>query len=64
MSQDKTPKKTIDLYLRLPPDLHGWIKELAENQHRSLNSQIIVLLRQAQKRRSLPQPDEVDQDNE
>mgnify|MGYP001569726746 CR=1 FL=1 len=64
MSQDKTPKKTVDLYLRLPPDLHAWVKELAENQHRSLNSQIIVLLRQAKQRRRLSQPDEVDQGSE
>lgn len=60
----KPADSTVDLYLRLPPDLHAWVKELAEDQHRSLNSQVIILLRQAKERRRLSQSDEVDQPGE
>jgi hypothetical protein len=36
------------LMLRLPEDLHAWLVERAEADERSLNSQIVFLLRQAQ----------------
>ena len=34
--------------LRLPPDLHAFLRERAAANHRSLNSQIVHLLRQVQ----------------
>lgn len=47
-------KKQTPLMVRLPEDLHAWVKELAEKEHRSLNSQIIVLLQQAKDQQSPP----------
>lgn len=47
-------KKQTPLMVRLPEDLHAWVKELAEKEHRSLNSQIIVLLQQAKDQQSQP----------
>lgn len=35
------------LNLRLPDDLHATVKALAEQEHRSINSEIIALLEQA-----------------
>jgi hypothetical protein len=46
MPRKRTPieQKAIPLMVRLPPDLHQWIKQEAERELRSLNAQIIVLL--------------------
>ncbi|MBK3576099.1 Arc family DNA-binding protein [Streptomyces sp. MBT65] len=30
--------------LRLPDDLHAWLKDLAEREHRSLHSQVLHML--------------------
>ena len=35
---------TVTTTVRIPPELHALIKTSAENERRSLNSQIIVLL--------------------
>lgn len=32
--------------LRIPEDLHEWIKEKADEQHRSITGQIVYLLSQ------------------
>jgi hypothetical protein len=40
-------EKIVRFVLRLPPDLHEKLKELAEREDRSLHGQIIHLLRQA-----------------
>jgi hypothetical protein len=37
----------IKILVRLPPDLHAILKALAERDVRSLNSEIVYLLRQA-----------------
>jgi hypothetical protein len=37
---------TVNLNLRLPPDLHAALVELAGREDRSLNAQIVRLLRQ------------------
>jgi len=37
--------KTVSL--RLPDDLHAQLRTLAEDDHRSLNSELIVLLTEA-----------------
>lgn len=37
----------VKLILRLPPDLHATLKALAERDVRSLNSEMVYLLRQA-----------------
>lgn len=42
--------KTVHLNLRLPADLHSIVKALADDE-RSLNSEIIVLLREASLKR-------------
>jgi hypothetical protein len=39
--------KLVPLMVRLPEELHAQIKTLAEREYRSLNAQIIVLLRRA-----------------
>lgn len=39
--------KLIGLMLRLPPDVHTAVTLLAKAEHRSLNSQLIVLLKEA-----------------
>jgi hypothetical protein len=46
MPRKRTPieEKAVPLMLRLPPELHQWIKQEAERELRSLNAQIIVLL--------------------
>jgi hypothetical protein len=45
----RTPieQKAVPLMVRLPPDLHEWVKEQAEKELRSLNAQVIVLLQRA-----------------
>ena len=42
-----TDIQEIRLTLRLPPDLHAALQELARRDDRSLNRQIVALLRQA-----------------
>jgi hypothetical protein len=37
----------IRFLLRLPPDIHAEIKEMAEKDRRSLHAQILVLLEEA-----------------
>ncbi|OAZ72432.1 hypothetical protein SRCM100623_00971 [Acetobacter pasteurianus] len=32
--------------IRLPPDVHAYVKEVSKQQERSMNSHIIFLLRQ------------------
>lgn len=41
------PKDEVKLTVRIPPELHQRIKQLAEDQQRSLNKQIEYLLREA-----------------
>lgn len=43
----KSTKETVALYVRLPESLHAWIRDLAERERRSLNSQVVVLLQAA-----------------
>ncbi len=38
--------------LRLPPDLHGQLKELADREGRSLHGQILYMLRECVNRES------------
>lgn len=40
-------KDYVSINLRLPPDLHKQVKEAAEQETRSLNGQIIQMLREA-----------------
>lgn len=40
-------KKLVPLMTRLPESLHSWIREQAQAEHRSVNSQIIVILQRA-----------------
>jgi len=44
--RERTPtdSKLIPVMMRLPEDLHVWLKQQAEIDHRSLNSQVIVML--------------------
>lgn len=39
--------ETISAQVRLPPDLHAALKSASERDQRSLNSEIVYLLRQA-----------------
>lgn len=44
-------QKTKDwpqLKLRIPPELHSWLKRQADQNQRSLNGEAIFVLRQAQ----------------
>jgi predicted HicB family RNase H-like nuclease len=43
-------KREVRYALRLPPELHRAVVELARSEDRSLNQQIIALLRQGVKR--------------
>lgn len=43
-------KDVIQFLLRLPPDLHAKLKAMAEREERSLNAQIVYLLRRAVQR--------------
>lgn len=48
MTRPKYPSDMVDKFLlRLPDGLRGRIKELAEANRRSMNSEIIVLLERA-----------------
>lgn len=44
--RERTPgnDKLVPVMMRLPEDLHLWLKQQAEDEHRSLNSQVIVML--------------------
>lgn len=44
--RERTPtsKDFVPLMLRLLPDLHEWLKAQSENERRSLNSQVAVML--------------------
>ena len=43
-------KREVRYALRLPPDLHAALVEMARREDRSLNQQLIYLLRQAVRR--------------
>ena len=43
-------RREVRYALRLPPDLHRALAEMAQREERSLNQQLIYLLRQAVKR--------------
>ena len=43
-------KREVRYALRLPPDLHAALVELARREDRSLNQQLVYLLRQAVRR--------------
>lgn len=43
-------KKFVPLMLRLPPELHAALKKSAEKNMRSLNSEIVMLLRRELKK--------------
>ena len=49
MKDDQVPLMT-----RLPVDLHGELKQLAESDGRSLNGMMVVLLREAVQARRRP----------
>ncbi len=40
-------KKRISLQTRLPPDLHQWLSNLAVRNERTLNAEVIRILKQA-----------------
>ena len=40
---------TEKLLLRLPPDLKAWLKDEAEKNRRSLNSEILMILEKCRK---------------
>jgi len=40
-------KKTSNITIRMPSDLFEWLTITAEEQNRSINGQVIFLLRQA-----------------
>ena len=48
-------KPEVRYSLRLPPDLHQALVELARDEDRSLNQQILYLLRQGVRRATLRQ---------
>ena len=48
-------KQVVRFALRLPPDLHAALVELARREDRSLNQQLIRLLREGVKRDERPQ---------
>lgn len=47
----KTPKKQdakgVTLLLRLDPELHEWLRQYAKTNDRSMNSQVLNLLKKA-----------------
>ena len=43
-------RREVRYALRLPPDLHAALVEMARHEERSLNQQIIYVLRQAVRR--------------
>lgn len=45
--QLQSENKPVPIMVRLPADLHAVIKQLAESERRSMNSQIIILLESA-----------------
>jgi hypothetical protein len=48
------------LMLRLPPDLHVAVRQLAEDERRSLNSQLIILVELGlQQLGKFPDPDDL-----
>lgn len=44
MTKGRTPNAAdlIPITIRIPPEVHEWIKERAEKERRSLNSQIVL----------------------
>jgi hypothetical protein len=47
MYADSVAEKVSPFVLRLPPDLHAAIQVWAREEERSMNAQIVYLLRQA-----------------
>lgn len=43
-NETENVSKLIPLMMRLPPELHAKLKDMAENDRRSLNTMIILLL--------------------
>lgn len=39
------PNDTVDLHLRCPPDLAAWVKKKAEDEGRTIQGQIVFLLK-------------------
>ena len=50
MGEQKETKREVRYALRLPPDLHAALVELARREDRSLNQQLIRMLREGVKR--------------
>ena len=50
MNEVMDERREVRYALRLPPDLHGALVEMARREDRSLNQQLIYLLRQAVRR--------------
>lgn len=46
--------KNVDLHLRVPPDLAEWLMSHAVENERSLQGQIVFLLKQAKARVGIP----------
>ena len=53
MAKKKSPNtvESVPLMLRMPPDIHAWIKSMAEVETRSLNSQVVAILKEAKQQK-------------
>lgn len=52
-------KQTANLMLRVPVEIHQWLSSFAEKNHRSMNNQAVVIIREFMKQQSetvTPQP--------
>lgn len=58
MANEKLPSASgfIPLMLRLPPELHKDIKDMAEHERRSLNTMVVLLLESQIKRKKKSKP--------
>ena len=50
MGRQMETKREVRYALRLPPDLHAALVDMARREDRSLNQQLVYLLRQAVRR--------------
>lgn len=47
----KTQRDDPQRKVRIPPDLNDWVKEESARNGRSINAEVVILLREAQEKR-------------
>lgn len=51
-------RDVTSLWLRVPPEVHAWVKKEAVNNRRSVNSEILVCLEETRRMREATRPED------